>query len=95
MNKNFKGGEATSVFGGTELNLMQADINGHVVFELTQIFGGAKLILPAHWEIKSEIVNIFGGVEDKRPVQSVTNDPNKVIVLKGTSIFGGIEIRSY
>ncbi|MBC8046131.1 MAG: hypothetical protein H7Y00_05000 [Fimbriimonadaceae bacterium] len=95
LSKTFKGGEATSFFGGTEINLMQADIQGHVVLDLTQIFGGTKLILPPHWEIKSEIVNIFGGVEDKRPVQNITVDGTKVIVLKGTSIFGGIEIRSY
>jgi uncharacterized protein (DUF983 family) len=95
VSKNFKGGEAVSIFGGTELNLMQADINGTIILELTQVFGGCKLIVPAHWEIKAELVNIFGGVDDKRPIQNTPPDPNKIIILKGTSIFGGIEIRSY
>lgn len=95
MSKNFRGGEATSIFGGTELNLMQADISGTIELELTQVFGGCKLILPPHWEIKSELVNIFGGVEDKRPIQNITADQNKVIILRGTSVFGGIEIRSF
>lgn len=95
MSKNFKGGEATSLFGGIEINLMQADIQGEIELDLTQIFGGCKLIIPAHWEIKTELVNIFGGVEDKRPMQNITTDHSKVIHLRGTSIFGGIEIRSY
>lgn len=95
LNKSFKGGEATSIFGGTEINLIQADIQGTVVLELTQIMGGCKLIVPPHWELKTELVNIFGGVEDKRPLQNVVIDHTKVLMLKGTSIFGGIEIRSY
>ncbi len=94
FSKNFRGGEATSFFGGTELNLSQADIQGRVVLDLTQVFGGTKLIVPSHWDIQPELVSIFGGIEDKRQLTG-TVDPTKVLVLKGTSVFGGIEIRSY
>ncbi len=93
--KQFKGGEATSIFGGTELNLMQADFEGNVILELTQIFGGCTLIVPPHWELKTELVSIFGGVEDNRPNNYINTDNKKVVLLKGTSIFGGIEIKSY
>ena len=43
------------------------------------------------------MVAIFGGVEDKRPqlADTSTVNPNKVLVLKGTCIFGGIDIKSY
>lgn len=95
ITKQFKGGEATSIFGGTELNLIQADFEGKVILELTQIFGGCTLVIPPHWDLKTEIVSIFGGVEDNRPTQNAAVNTNKVILLKGTSIFGGIEIRSY
>jgi hypothetical protein len=94
FSKDFKGGEVTSFLGGTELNLSQADIKGRVVLELTQILGGTKLILPSHWDVKPELVSVFGGIEDKRQLTAVI-DPNKVLILKGTSVFGGIEIRSY
>ena len=92
--KDFKGGEVTSFLGGTELNLSQADINGRIVLELTQVMGGTKLIVPPHWDIKSEIVAVLGSVEDKRQLTSSV-DPTKILVLKGTSVFGGIEIRSF
>lgn len=95
ISKSFKGGEVVSVFGGTELNLMQADIQHPVVLEATQIFGGTSLILPPHWQVKSEVVAILGGVEDKRPVMSQGYDPNKVLILKGTALFGGLSIKSY
>lgn len=92
--KQFKGGEAVSIFGGSEINLMQADFEGKVILELTQIFGGCTLIVPPHWELKTELVSIFGGTEDNRP-NTIVTDPNKVVIIKGTSIFGGIEIKSY
>jgi predicted membrane protein len=95
ISKNFKGGDIVNIFGGTELDLTQADMNGQAIMEITTIFGGTKLIIPSNWEIKSEAVMIFGGIEDKRKMQTVTEAPTKVLVLQGTVIFGGIDIKSY
>ncbi len=93
--KDFKGGDIVNVFGGTELNLTQADINGVAELELTTIFGGTKLIVPSNWVVRSEAVTIFGGIEDKRQLAQATGNPDKVLVLKGTVIFGGIDIKSF
>jgi len=95
ISKNFKGGDITNIMGGSEIDLTQADINGTVTIDLTQVFGGTKLIVPSNWQIKAQMAAIFGGVEDKRSIQNAALDPNKILVLDGTSIFGGIEIRSY
>lgn len=93
--KHFKGGEIVNILGGTEINLSQADINGRVELEVTQIFGGTKLIVPPHWEIKPEMAAIFGGIDDKRSFQNAAIDHQKVLILKGTSVFGGIEIKTF
>lgn len=96
LSKDFKGGESVCVFGGAEINLTQADINGRVGLELVQVFGGTKLIVPSHWKIESEeVVSIFGGLNDKRQLLNTPVDETKVLVLKGTSIFGGIDIKSF
>lgn len=95
LSKDFKGGDIVNIFGGTELNLTQADIKGTVVLEITTVFGGTKLIVPSNWEVKSEAVTIFGGLEDKRNMQNIVDNPGKILVLKGTVIFGGIDIRSF
>lgn len=95
VSKDFKGGEAVAVFGGNEIDLRQADINGNVTLEVTQIMGGTKIFLPAHWDIKSEMVAFFGGIEDKRQLPPGASNPCKVLILRGTSIFGGIEIRNF
>lgn len=97
ISKNFKGGDVTVIFGGGELDFTQADITEKATLEVTQIFGGTKLLVPANWEIKSETVSIFGSIEDKRMARptTLTNEPSKVLILRGTTVFGGIEIKSF
>lgn len=95
LSKNFKGGEVNCFMGGAELDLTQADIQGTVIIESNVVFGGLKITIPPHWDIKTEVTTVFGGIEDKRPVVATKIDLNKVIVLKGNTVFGGIEIRSY
>ena len=92
--KSFKGGEIVSVFGGVEIDLSQADFEGKVVIESVQIFGGATLIVPPTWQVRSEAVAVFGGIEDKRK-HVVPTEPQRVLVLDGFALFGGIEIKSY
>lgn len=97
ISKNFKGGDITVIFGGAELNFAQADITDKATLDITQIFGGTKLIVPANWEIKSELVSVFGSIEDKRMVESLplSHEASKILVLRGTTLFGGIEIKSF
>ncbi|MDR0803442.1 LiaI-LiaF-like domain-containing protein [Fluviicola sp.] len=96
VSKNFKGADIVSVFGGSDINLSQADFEGRVVIDLTTIFGGTTLTIPSNWEVISEIASVFGAFEDKRPVYArEAGEPNKVIVLRGTCMFGGIEVNSF
>ncbi len=96
LSKNFKGGEVVTIMGGAELNFSQADIQGRAVLDVTQIMGGTKIIVPSTWDIRSgEMVAILGGIDDKRIIQPGGIDPTKVLIIKGTSVLGGIDIRSY
>jgi predicted membrane protein len=94
--KAFAGGEVVTIFGGTELNLMNADIQGTAHLEMTVLFGGAKLFVPKNWEVRPEVTSLFGGVDDKRhSVVEVMPDDSKVLYLSGTVAFGGLEIVNY
>ncbi len=95
LSKNFKGGDITNIMGGAELNFYHADIKGVVVLDVVQIFGGTKIIVPPSWEVVTEMAAVFGGIDDKRSLNQVLTDKSKVLVIKGTSIFGGIDIRNF
>jgi len=95
LSKTFKGGEVVNVFGGTDLDFSHADINGKVVVDVMQLFGGTKLIVPPHWQVVADITQIFGGVNDKRIPHADVSASGKILVLKGASIFGGVDIKSF
>lgn len=95
QSKNFKGGEIVCFMGGAEISFMQADIQQPVVLEVNTVFGGTKLIIPGNWEVQTEVAAVFGGVEDKRNFQNQNPDSNKKIILKGSCLFGGVEINNY
>lgn len=95
LSKSFKGGDVTTFMGGCEIDLSQADFTGTVKIDATNVFGGTKLIVPSSWDVQNDITAIFGGVDDKRQISGVPLDHNKVLVLDGTCMFGGIEIRSF
>jgi predicted membrane protein len=95
ITKQFKGGEVTTIFGGTDIDLSHADIEGSAVLDVSVVFGGMKLIVPSHWDVNFEVSNIAAGVEDKRFLHQGPVDSEKKLVITGAVIFGGIEISSY
>ena len=95
MTKDFQGGKATVIFGGLDLDLTQVDFTGIVTLDLEVGFGGVKLLVPPHWDVRTEVSNIAAGLEDKRMFREGGVDTNKVLILKGTLLFSGLEIKSF
>lgn len=94
LSKTFLGGDVTAFMGGAEIDFTQADIQGRTVMDITAVFGAVKLIVPPDWDVQSHATAIFAGIEDKRYAHTGMQT-NKVLVLDGVAIFGGIEINSY
>jgi predicted membrane protein len=93
--QNFRGGKAMAVFGGVELDLRDATIEGdEAVLELNCVFGGVEIHVPRNWNVDGRCIPIFGGYSDETR-QSVATDAApkiKTLVITGTVIFGGVEI---
>jgi len=92
MTKNFRGGEITAFFGGGEIDLSRGELEGVATIDLTITMGGVKLLIPRTWQVLNEVGVIFGGIDDRR-VEAEPNT-NKVLILTGTCLFGGLEIAS-
>ncbi len=95
--QNFKGGQLTAIFGGSEIDLRHSDMAPGVnAIDMLCIFGGTSLKIPSDWEVKNEVTAIFGGFSDERTLEK--SDPNeqpgKILYLKGLVLFGGGEIKS-
>lgn len=95
FSKNFRGGETVTVFGGTEINLLQADFDHPITIEAVVVFGGLKLIVPPNWDVRIEATNILAGIDDKRSSSIQVVPENKVLILTGIVVFGGIDVVSY
>ena len=91
--KNFKGGRVTSIFGGSQINFQQTEIGGDVaIIDVFTMFGGSKFLVPQDWNVKIDVVSIFGGFNDKRFLGAHANNKNKTLVIKGFTIFGGGDV---
>ncbi len=93
---NFIGGKVTSFFGGSEYNMLGANISDRrAVLDVLTVFGGTKILVPTDWQVQIDVISIFGGYTDKRnalpPVQTSTD---KILLIKGLVIFGGGEVRN-
>ncbi len=95
VSKNFKGADIVNVFGGAEINLLQAEIETQAIVDLTCVFGGVTLIVPTNWQVKSELTTAFGGIEDKRQMNVNYEEDSKILILRGNCVFGGIEIKNF
>lgn len=96
ITKGFKGGKMTNIFGGSTLDFSEASLaEGQNVMDVVSIFGGFKFIIPHDWTIKLEVTSIMGGVSDKRTHVNENPDPSKMLIIRGSAIFGGGEIKNY
>jgi predicted membrane protein len=93
--QNFKGGEVNCVFGSTEIDLSDAQLSEGVnTLEVSAVFGGVTLYIPAHWKVSLRQDAIFGQIEDHRPPATFDVDEKRMLIIIASSIFGGGEIKS-
>ena len=96
-NEEFKGGEINNVFGGSEIDLSAATLaEGENILEINCVFGGVKIIVPQGWNIKLRMDSVMGGFHDKRKAFGANDETNRsrILIIKGSAIFGGGELRS-
>lgn len=90
--RSFKGGRIDVTFGGVELDLRQAAMDGpEAVLEISARFSGVELRVPREWQVVVDISPTLGGVDDKTVPPM---NPTQRLVLRGDAVFGGVEIKN-
>ncbi|MBC3880892.1 hypothetical protein H8K35_01760 [Undibacterium sp. LX40W] len=88
---NFTGGDITAVMGGVELDLRNASIETEAVLNVFTFWGGISLKIPNDWSVVNSANAVLGGIEDS----TVPNmSANKRLIITGTSVMGGVEIKN-
>ncbi len=94
--KNFKSGTVSAFFGGFDIDLSRADIEGdEAVILADAFFGGGEIRIPETWHVIIEGSALFGAFMDEtrqRPPDGTT--AAKRLVIRGTALFGGISIQN-
>lgn len=89
----FNGGNISATFGGVVLDLRKTTLpEGDTYLDISALFGGVELFVPEGWVIDNKLQALFGGTEDKRRFNDT--DHSKKLILQGSLIFGGCEIKS-
>jgi len=94
---NFKGGNITAIFGGSEINLIGCKLaEGENIIDVLCVFGGTTIIVPKEWNIVVSVTSILGGFSNK----SIKNfnfiiDPSRTLHIKGLAMFGGGEVKTF
>jgi predicted membrane protein len=91
--QDFRGGEATAIMGGCELDLRRASIKeGEAVLTLFALMGGIEIRVPDDWRVTLSGVPVLGAFEDK--THAVGSEPPKNLIIKGYAVMGGVEIKN-
>jgi hypothetical protein len=91
--QDFRGGSATAIMGGCEIDLTQAAMmpGQRAVIDTFTVWGGIDIKVPPDWEVVNQVVALLGGIEDK------TSHPTEArgqLVVTGIAIMGGVEIKN-
>jgi predicted membrane protein len=92
---NFLGGQVTAVFGGLEIDLTNCTLaKENAELEVVAVFGGVSFVVPKEWNIQVDVTPIMGGLSDNiSDFKDAYVDPAAILKLKGTAVFGGIDIK--
>ena len=84
--------ETYALFGSVDLDLREAVFESPVI-EITGFwcFGSLDIKVPAGVEVRDQTSGIFGGTDIRHLGEPQPGAP--VIVLKGTSLFGGVSVK--
>lgn len=90
---DFRGGDATAIMGGAEIDLRNAKMpGGRAVVDLMVLWGGVELFVPTDWKVTVEALPLLAGVEDA--TRAPAGETRGHLVVKGLVLMGGVEIKN-
>ncbi len=93
--KNFKGGRLTIIAAGINIDLTECVLSsGENTLDITCLAGGFTILIPQNWKVITNVTTILGGLDTKNYVVNNSLTQEGILIIKGTILFGGGEIKS-
>ena len=99
LSTRFREADLTALFGGATLDLrdVERDVGDDPIrVSATAMFGAVEVIAPREWNVKMDVLPIFGAAEDSRlrAERDRERESGAVdLVVDGFVAFGGIEVK--
>ncbi len=88
----FQAADATAIMGGCTIDLRDADLGPELaVVDAFAFWGGIEVLVPPNWVVINKVLPLLGSAED---TTRQTPEPGKEILIRGTVLMGGLEIRN-
>lgn len=84
-------GSATAVFGDVTVDLRDEDIDEPLEVDAVAVFGDVRLRVPTDWDVRTETVQIFGDVADRRR-ETPPRKSRPDLLVEGVTVFGDVTI---
>ncbi len=91
--EDFRGGDATAIMGGCEIDLRGAgSAGGPAEIDCFAMWGGIEIWVPEDWEVQMNVTALLAGSEDK--TRGTGEAGSKVLTIRGTALMAGIEVKN-
>lgn len=89
---SWRGGRATALLGGVELDLREAvPVEGGAVLDVTAFMGGIDVTVPRRWRVEIDGTPLLGGFDDK--TEGGGGEGSPLLRITGTVIMGGVDVK--
>ena len=95
VSDQFEGGSVTTVFGGSEIDLREAQMAAQgAALDVTALFGGVEIIVPAEWRVTLTGLPLFGGWDNKTKYAGEKGAEGPALKINCLAAFAGIEVHN-
>jgi hypothetical protein len=93
--QHFKYARVATVFGGFNIDLTRADMDGNeAVIHVESVFGGGEIRVPDTWNVQIEAAALAGAFVDETYPRPADARPIKNFIVRGNVVLGGVVIKN-
>jgi len=91
--RRFRGGKVAAMFGGVQLDLVDAALAPDARLDVTVAFGGVEILVPPGWRVRMNGPVMLGGYENHTEEEAPPPDDAPRLDVRLQVLLGGAEVK--